>query len=144
VTNRKTTRQPLQPAPEDAYHRIEPLPETVAAMADLDRSRPVRLVAITRHHGEDLAASRDAYFAWGGVFAGLMAEKGGQVALTGQVLDDLYEDDCPWHEVSVHEFDHIGQFLAIALSETVQDALPLRRKAMVDSHILILEDLDDV
>lgn len=135
---------PLQPARGDPYFLIEPMPEVLRALADMPANKPISIVGILQHDPENFEASQAAYFEWGKIYQAMTRKLGANHTLAGRVLGDLYVPDSKWDEVSITHFPSASEFLEVTLSEEVLDALPLRRACMVDSYVLVVEDLEDI
>jgi hypothetical protein len=134
----------LQPADGDRYFLIEPLPEVMSDLSQMERGRPVSVVGIVRHDPDHVEASRNAYFEWGKVYQRESAAAGALHLLAGRVIGDLYENDCDWDEVSITRFPDAPSFVAATMSEAVLDSVALRRACMVDSFVLVVEDLEEI
>ncbi|MCU0882099.1 MAG: hypothetical protein MUF14_05460 [Hyphomonadaceae bacterium] len=134
----------LQPAEGDSYFLIEPLPEVITSLSRMEQGKPVSIVGIVQHDPENFEASRTAYFEWGEIYQRETLAAGATHLLAGRVISDMYEPDSRWDEVSVTRFPDASAFLQATLSEAVLGSINLRRACMVDSFVLVVEDMDEV
>jgi uncharacterized protein (DUF1330 family) len=126
------------------YDEIEPLPHIIAAVADLDTDREVKVVGLMRLRRDTADGAADTAFrAWRQGIAQVMARVGARTDLMGGARFVMVGEADAWDYVAVFTYPNPRALLKALGDEQLLDLVPAWRAAVEDVHMVVVGDPPD-